>query len=87
MVQIPPPPDSAATHFFWIAVPVILSTAAGQIITFLANKARGDEKDRKRAIEEAEKEERAAVLLANYPLHQHTESRGQLRAENIRFPR
>ena len=86
-MQIPPPPDSAATHFFWIALPVILTTATGQIIAYLSNKRRGDKKDRERAIKEAEKEERAEVLLANFPLHAHSEQRGPLRAENIRYPR
>lgn len=86
-MQIPPPPDSVAAHFFWIALPVILTTAAGQLIAYISNKRRGEKKDRERAIKEAEKEERAEVLLANFPLHLHPEQRGPLRVENIRYPK
>jgi hypothetical protein len=92
MLQIPPPPDSATTHFFWIALPVIMTTTAGQVLAYLANKRRGDEKDIERQRAEARKEDRFAVLLENYNLHahnewKHEESTGALHAENIRFPR
>lgn len=81
------PPENVAAHFFWIALPVMLSTAAGQLFIFLANKRRGDKKDRERAMKEAQKEERAEVLFENFPLHAHGENEGLLHAENIRYPK
>ena len=59
---------------------------------FLANKRRGEEKDRKREQSEREKEIRFEETLDNYNLHAHNEWRhdasiGPLHAENIRFPR
>lgn len=91
-MQIPPPPDSATTHFFWIALPVMLTTAAGQVLAYLANKRRGEEKDRKQQEIDREKEIRFEETLDNYNLHahgewRHDESTGPLHAENIRFPR
>jgi hypothetical protein len=90
-VQIPSP-ESFQSHLLSIALPVILTTAAGQILAYMANKRRGDEKDIERQKAEATKEDRFAVLLENYNLHAHNEwkndeSTGALHAENIRFPR
>lgn len=90
-MQIPPPPDSATTHFFWIALPVMLTTASGQVLAYVANKRRGDEKDKKQRALEAARDERFGVLLEQYPLHWHGECRngdseGPLNAENVRFP-
>jgi hypothetical protein len=92
MVQIPSPPDSAAMHFFWIALPVILTLGAGQVLTYFANKHRGDEKDKKHFQEERDKEQKFETLLENFNLHAHNEwrnedSTGPLHAENIRFPK
>jgi len=80
-VQIPPLPDHAASNFFWIALPTILTLGASQWLVLLANRKRGREKDN-----------RLAVLLDNYRLHEHGEwkdenSKGPLNAENMRFPR
>ena len=91
-MQIPPPPDSATTHFFWIALPVILTTATGQVLAYIANKRRGEEKDKIREQSEREKEIRFEETLESYNLHAHGEWRnensvGPLHAENIRFPR
>lgn len=85
------PPENVGAHFFWIALPVMMSTALGQFIIWLTSKRRGEKKDRERAELEAKKEERAAVLLENFPIHAHGEykdenSKGPLRVENMRFP-
>jgi len=91
-MQSPQPDASLASHFFWISLPVILSLGAGQLLSYFANKRRGEEKDKKREQEERDKETRFATLLENYNLHAHNEwrneeSTGPLHAENIRFPR
>lgn len=80
-MQIPPPPDAVASHFFWIALPVIITTAIGQWLIWRENKRRGQAKDAE-----------FKTLLKEYPLHEHTEwkdpeSSGPLRTENIRFPK
>lgn len=81
-----PQAENFVNHFFWIALPVILTTITGQLVSYFANKRRGDEKDRKRAIAEAAKEARQAVILENFGLHRHDEEDGPLYAHGITFP-
>jgi hypothetical protein len=75
MLQIPPP-ESFQSHLLFVALPVILATAAGQMLSYFANRKRGKDKDN-----------RLAMLLEEYRLHEHEENAGALQAENIRYPR
>jgi hypothetical protein len=85
-------PENVSAHFFWIALPIILSLGAGQLATYFANARKGMKKDLERKQAELEKDNRLAIMLENYRLHDHGEwkdeqSEGPLHAENIRFPR
>jgi hypothetical protein len=86
------PTENVAAHFFWIALPIILTLGAGQIAAYLANTRRGKKKDIERREQELQKENKLATLFENFPLHDHGEwkdenSEGPLHAENMRFPR
>lgn len=82
-----PQPENVAAHFFWIALPIILATLAGQWASYRASRKRGEAKDKERGSEQLLKDNRLAILLDNYRLHDHPEKSGPLHAENVRYPR
>ena len=92
-MQIPKAEDqNVAWHFFWIVLPVVLSVLAGQFFSYQASKRRGEKKDKARMEQQDLKDDRLAMLLEQYRLHDHSEwkhdsSTGPLHAENIRYPR
>ncbi len=74
-------------HFFWIVLPVMLTVMGSQWLSQRANRKRGEEKDRKRFLMDLEKDNRLAILLENYRLHEHVEKDATLHSDGIRYPR
>lgn len=86
-MQVPQPDHDALWHLIYVVAPVILTLLGGQMAMYRANKHRGEERDKKIAETLLMKDNRLAILLENYRLHEHVEREGPLTAENIRYPR